>query len=108
MNINIGKHLRELYSYHDEPESLHELADTSWRLLLGALAVLVICVVAFAVWEFLGALAPVSSAPGAAVQTPPPILDKNQLQATLQELTNRQSNYDSLKSGSVPEADLIQ
>lgn len=98
--IDTWTRIRTAYSYRHEPEYLRLLASYFWNMLLWMATIITACVVLYGSFQLTSVFEDTGnrSAKAPAVGTEAPILDRAQLQATLNTFTERQARYESLKA----------
>ena len=99
--------IRTAYSYRHEPEYLRLLAAYVWNTLLWMSAAIIVCAVLYGTSQLFSVFedAAKRSAKASSAGTETPILDRTQLQATLNIFTERQTQYESLKANPPVAAD---
>jgi hypothetical protein len=102
MKLNIGAwtRIRTAYAYRQEPEHLRELAAYFWRILLCTGAVIIACAAWYGAFRLSSVLegAENRSAKAYSSGTGTSLLDRTQLQATLDNFTERGIEYERLKT----------
>lgn len=93
----IWAELRARYAARHEPENIRPLAELYWRGLLALALATIAGILMWGLWTFVDVVSTVSSAP-ASSGTPPAVLDRKTLEATLEAYTARESAFNELKA----------
>ena len=105
--MNLPTHIleraRDLYSYRDEPERFHALADLYWRALLAFIAIITVCALTYGMWELFTILNPTPA--DVVAKSSPDVLNKLQLQSVLDRFAARRAAYEKLKNNPPRSAD---
>jgi hypothetical protein len=88
---------RDIYAARHEPEGLRRLADFYWRGVLSLAFLIAACAILYGVWNILNVLNDLSAAPDTSASPPPP-LDRTQLDATLNGFEARQAQFNALET----------
>lgn len=94
---NIWNYTREVWSFRHEPEHFRKLADFYWRALLVLAALIVIGSGTYGVMKFMAALQEREDALGPSGGGVP-LLNKKDLEATLEGFAARAAAYESFKT----------
>lgn len=107
LELNIKRHLQEMYEYRHRPENMRAFADLYWRALLYIASATSVIVIALGIVELSAVLRDwgvVNTDSGGIVQ-PVPKLDKTQLQGALDKFDVRVQRFESLKTSPLKIAD---
>lgn len=102
MNFNdmLAK-VRDLYAARFEPGELRVLADIYWRMALGLAAVAVAGALAWGGWQLVAVMNDLGTPPSGTLP-PAPGLDRSALEATVQAIQNRQTQFQTLQATPAP------
>lgn len=100
LELNIKRHLQELYEYRHRPENMRAFADLYWRALLYMASITSLIVITVGIVELSAVLRDwgVVNAELTGMTQPALKLDKTQLQGALDKLDARTQRFESLKT----------
>lgn len=101
MFTSIFSDLKAFYAARHEPENMRLLAEVYWRLLLSIGLLLVVAVLMYGTWEFIGVISNLSADDPAKTPSSAAVLDRNKLQNTLSAAHARQQSANTSQNTTI-------
>ena len=99
LGASFWKRIRRTLGERHDPAGLHTLADLYWRSLLAAAFAVLVLVFLYSTWGLWRILEDLDAAQGTSA-TPASVLNRTDLNATIQSFDGRKVQFDTLKAGS--------
>ncbi len=91
--------VRDAYANRTEPESFRILARVYWHALLYVTTCIVLIAVSYGLWQLVAVFSgPKESPVLVSSEASPPLINRTQLETTVQGFKDRQAKYEFLKS----------